>query len=119
MTVVFKDIRNRLNTPKQLVPINGIKFAEILYADDTMIIMKETEQANDLLRRIEQESRYYNMKLNRDKCVVIAMNTKHSIRFEDGTELKGVKEEKYLGSIYYFALIKAFYDFNRTYVFDY
>ena len=37
MSAMFSDIKSKLNTPKQLEPISGMKFAEILYADDTFL----------------------------------------------------------------------------------
>lgn len=43
MTVLFKDVRSQLNTPKQNEPIDGIHFAEILYADDTFLFGKHTQ----------------------------------------------------------------------------
>ena len=45
------------------------------------------------------ESRYYSMKLNRDKCEVIAMNKDNDIKFENGTKLKHVDKATYLGGI--------------------
>lgn len=43
MTVIFKDIRQKLNTPKQIEPIDHVKFAEILYADDTLVFGTHTK----------------------------------------------------------------------------
>ena len=37
------------------------------------------------------------MKLNKNKCEVIAMNKDNDIRFEDGTRLKHVDQATYLG----------------------
>lgn len=35
---LFADIKMELCTPRQLQPIDGIKFSEILFADDTLIL---------------------------------------------------------------------------------
>ena len=43
MTALFKDVGKRLNTPKQNEPICGIKFAVILYADDTLLFGTHTK----------------------------------------------------------------------------
>ena len=37
MGALFQDLKSKLNTPKQLEPIKGIRYAEVLYADDTLI----------------------------------------------------------------------------------
>ena len=37
MTAIFQDIKQMLKTPRQLAPIPGINYAEVLYADDTLI----------------------------------------------------------------------------------
>ncbi len=86
MTVLFKDVRARLNTPKQNEPIPGIKFAEVLYADDTLLFGTYTRNLNLLHRQIQLESAYYNMKLNVGKCVnIIASQVQSTIKFMDGT----------------------------------
>ena len=41
-----------------------------------------------------QASRY-GMKLNRDKCVKVGMNTEASVRYGDGTKVKDEKEVVY------------------------
>ena len=50
MTVLMTDVRHRLNTPKQNEPIAGIKFADILYADDTLLLGTHTQNLNKLLK---------------------------------------------------------------------
>ena len=83
---MFQDIKQRLNTPKQLEPIQGIQFAEVLYADDTLIFGTHTQNLNKLLKAIQEESTYYNMKLNRTKCINLTINRRQSnIRYIDGT----------------------------------
>ena len=67
MSVMFAEIKERLKTPKQLKPIKGIYFAEILYADDTLFFGDCTASINRLLKEIEQESAYYNMNLKTTK----------------------------------------------------
>ncbi len=52
---------------------------------------------NILLAEIETESAYYNVKLNKGKCNVIAMNGNYNVRFADGTPVKRVEDAIYLG----------------------
>jgi len=44
MTVMFYDIKVKLNTPKQKEPVKGIHFAELLYADDTFLFGTHTHK---------------------------------------------------------------------------
>ena len=68
MTAVFQDIKAVLCTPKQRQPIPGISYAEVLYADDTLLFGTHTHTINKLLRQIQLESARYIMKLNFEKC---------------------------------------------------
>ena len=56
--MMFWDIKKELSTPKQKESIKGIKFSEILYADDTLVFGTHTETINKLLEQIEIESQY-------------------------------------------------------------
>ena len=62
-----------------------------------MLVMKNTRDTILLLKEIETESSYYNMKLNNAKCEVIAMNKSNNVKMKDGTKRKHVKEATYLG----------------------
>ena len=46
----------------------------------------------------EQVSSKYGLKLNRDKCVAIAMNNDGNIHFHDNTPLEKQYETRYLGN---------------------
>ena len=69
MTAIFQDIKTELNTPKQLQPIHGINYAEVLYADDTLLFGTHTQTINKLLRQVQVESAKYNLALNFEKCI--------------------------------------------------
>ena len=100
MSAMFKDIKAKLNTPKQREPLPGIEFAEILYADDTLIFGNHTHTINKLLHAIQAESRYYNMSLNYDKCINLTLNQgTSSVKYIDGTLVPRKHEATYLGSI--------------------
>ena len=78
--------------------VNNMTFQELLYADDTLVIAKNTQSAKDYLRYIEEESEYYNIKLNRNKCVCITYNRNNQITFADGQKFKSVDETINLGT---------------------
>ena len=99
MTAIFQDIRVTLNTPKQQEPIKGIQFAEVLYADDTLLFGTHTHTINKLLHAVQQESGKYNMKLNMGKCVNLTINRhQSSIKFLDGTPVPRKSHASYLGA---------------------
>ena len=67
------------------------------YADDTILFSRDTWELNELLKHTEQISLQYGLRLNRDKCVAIAMNGDGVIHFHDGTPLDKKYETTYLG----------------------
>ena len=71
--------------------------SDLLYADDTLLVTKDTETMNALLKSTEVESTYYNMKLNMGKCLTMTMNGISHTHFQDGTSLVNVTDAKYLG----------------------
>lgn len=105
MGAMFADIKRELNTPKQRMPIQGIPFAEILYADDTLIFGANTHCINILLHRIEKHSTYYGLRLNYDKCVNLTANQRiSSVRFDpeglaEGKLVPRKKAATYLGTM--------------------
>ena len=100
MSAMFTDIKSRLNTPKQQEPIRGIKYTEILYADDTLIFGNYTKHINMLLAEIQRESSYYNMELNLDKCINLTLNRhQSSIKYMDGTLVPRKQSATYLGTL--------------------
>ena len=99
MTAVFQDIKAVLCTPKQRQPIPGISYAEVLYADDTLLFGTHTHTINKLLRQIQLESARYIMKLNFEKCINLTINRKQSsIKFMDGSAVPRKTQAKYLGA---------------------
>ena len=99
MTAIFQDIKQMLKTPRQLEPIPGINYAEVLYADDTLIFGTHTQSINKFLQAIQVESAKYNMLLNFDKCVNITINQhQSSVKFLNGTSVPRKDQAKYLGA---------------------
>ena len=100
MSTMFSDIKARLSTAKQKEPLEGIIFAEILYADDTLIFGDHTPSIKKLFKKIEVESSYYNMELNYRKCINMTTNRKTStIKYLDGTKVPRDSRAVYLGSL--------------------
>ncbi len=82
MHVLFYDVHNLLGTFRAAQPYN---IAELLYADDTLLLTISTQHMHRILHRIESESETYNMELNKDKCAYIAMDRYNNIKFADGS----------------------------------
>ena len=55
MTVMFADIYERQGRHIMNGKINGFTYAEVLYADDTLLALKRTKETNILLKEIEIE----------------------------------------------------------------
>ena len=100
VSVIFQDIKSSLATPKQKEPIPGILFANLFYADGTLIFGNHTPSINKPLKAIEQESWYYSMKLNYEKCINLTTSRRtSSIKFKDGSTVPRKKRAVYLGSL--------------------
>ena len=82
MGALFADIKMELCTPRQLQPLDGMYFSEILFADDTLIFGADTQCINKLFHAIERHSVYHGLKLNYGKCVNLTANQRvSSVRF--------------------------------------
>ena len=78
MTVIMEDVENgltelereglRQGTPQR----TGIN--KVFYADDTILLTTTKQSMENLLHSIERESAKYNMRLNKQKCVVRAVS---------------------------------------------
>ena len=99
MTVLFHDIHVKHHRTLHASRLDQINFSEVLYADDTLLVSKNTQGMNKLLHAIEEESTYYGLRLNQGKCHVIAMNGRNQVRFSDGSQVKHSEECTYLGGI--------------------
>ena len=56
MRVLFFDVRRKNNDAFFQKTVNNMKFQKLLYADDILVIAKNTQTAKDYLRYIEEES---------------------------------------------------------------
>ena len=97
---LFQDLKSKLNIPKQVEPIKGIRYAEVLYADDTMIFETHTQSVNNFLHAIQRESSSYSLNLNYDKCINLTLHQKQSsVKYLDGTPVPRKHEALYLGTL--------------------
>ena len=97
MNVLFADVRHRNNDTMHKTSLQHMNFQELLYTDDILIVAKKPQNARELIRYIEEESAYYNMKLNKDKCVCITFNKNNKVTFADRESINNVDETIYLG----------------------
>ena len=72
---------------------------QLKFSTQMLPVSRNTFGMNLLLHAIEEESTYYGLKLNRDKCHVLAMNGRNCVRFKDGSRMKHVEETVYLAGI--------------------
>lgn len=99
MSAMFADIRSEHHRRLTSGKLDHLLFMEILYADDTLLISKNTRTMNILLHAVETESAYYGLKLNQSKCAVVNMNGNNMVRFKDGTPVPKENQVTYLGGI--------------------
>ena len=100
MTVIFADIHDE-DKLRNLCRhrLAGATFDEILYADDTICVSKDTRSMNKLLESIERIGENYGMKLNKTKCELLKFGGRADVHFKDGVKVPQMGEVKYLGVI--------------------
>ena len=114
MGALFADLKQEINTPRQQQPINCIHFAEILYADDTLIFGANTHCINVLLHAIERHSAYFGLKLNYDKCINLTSNQlQSSVHFAPNGPAQGTKVPRKSSATYLDTLLSDSFD-NRA-----
>ena len=96
MTVLFGDIHKGDGHGLKQHRVRGAGFDEVLYADDTIFISQNADAMNRLLAAIEEEGELYGMRLNKNKCELLAFGAKRKIKFRDGAVIKPTEEVKYL-----------------------
>eukprot|EP00959_Pyramimonas_sp_CCMP1952_P206849 4326651-Pyramimonas_sp.AAC.1 len=92
MTVMFHDVHQAVDNRIAGHAAQGANFDEILYADDTIVVSKDTGALNRFLAAIEHEGARYGMKLNKGKFEVVAAHGRPNIHFADGTSVKRMDE---------------------------
>ena len=90
MAALLRDAEATLTKRRDKIA-DKLKFDSVLYADDTILFGQSHKAVTEKLRAIEQASEKYGLSLNKTKCLHIAMNSPHYIRFsrwECGPERK-------------------------------
>ena len=87
LTVMLEDIHEEEGKALKKGRAHGIKFSELLFAEDALLITKD-EQTMQLLMKIEEHSERYGMKLNKGKCEVVEGLASGKIHVKDGTKLR-------------------------------
>ena len=98
MTILFEDVRERLAYLRRRGRIGQIDFSEVLYADDTLVVTRDTRAAQDMLQAITEDSSCYNMRLNCDKCKTIFMNKRNRVKFPSGEVVENVSQQVHRAS---------------------
>ena len=71
---------------------------DLEYADDTVLLARTAELAEQLLVHTE-EANQYGLLLNRSDTCRFAYNSEEPVRFTDGTQVPRVSKAEYLGTI--------------------
>ena len=98
MSCVDYDVQARVTGHVKNNRLPGMQFDMVYYADDTVVFSQDTRGINELLKWTEQVSSKYGLKLNKDKCVAVAMNSDGGIHFQNKEPLKKEYEAIYLGN---------------------
>ena len=103
MTVRMKDVEHGLTEIEKIGLRQGTPqrtgINKVFYADDTILLTTTKQSMESLLHSIEWESAKYNMRLNKQKCVVLNMNEIMRVEYSDGTQVLVKHQAVYLGAI--------------------
>ena len=69
MAVMFNDIHLDCDRKPAWARMTGVRFSEILYADDTVLITDEAKAMRSLLETIEKHAKYYRLNLNKKSAL--------------------------------------------------
>ena len=83
MTCINADVQARISNKVIENRIPGADFDLVYYADDTIVISRTKEACEELLELVEEISASYGLKLNKDKCVNLNMNTEEQQSFKE------------------------------------
>ena len=98
MTCIDFDIQQNITGHVKNNRLPNLDFDMIYYADDTVLFSRSTRGLNELLRLTESVSAQFGLKLNKNKCVALAMNNDGNIHFGNNEQLEKCFETTYLGN---------------------
>eukprot|EP00929_Paragymnodinium_shiwhaense_P102580 TRINITY_DN6578_c0_g1_i1.p1 TRINITY_DN6578_c0_g1~~TRINITY_DN6578_c0_g1_i1.p1 ORF type:complete len:1328 (+),score=-43.05 TRINITY_DN6578_c0_g1_i1:198-3986(+) len=70
----------------------------LLFADDTVLIPTDEDDAENYLEILEEVASNFGLKLNQEKCVVIALSQAREIKFRSGKIIQNDSATTYLGA---------------------
>ena len=78
----FSDLNKELCTTRQQEQINGILFADVLHAEDTLLFCASAHCINVFLLAVEGRSKFFGLQMNYDKYAhATAIMRISSVRF--------------------------------------
>ena len=101
MTCIEADVLEQLSEEAKHSRLDNIDFDMVFYADDTIVFSRTQKGIEEILGLIQHTSSKYGLKLNKDKCVNMNMNTNGSQKIGTQTgdhAMKNVEAAMYLGN---------------------
>ena len=99
MTCIDRDIKLETSNNVKNNRIPGTNFDMVYYADDTIIFSKNMQAIEELISLTERISATYGLKLNKDKCVNLNMNTEEQQQIQDHKPILSSTNATYLGNV--------------------
>ena len=97
-TVMFHDIERVFLGQHPLAITPTVPFFDVEFADDTVLISRNSEHLQHLLHLVQREAGKYNLHLNLGKCKLVLYNTETEIFFSDGSKVPVASSVVYLGA---------------------
>ena len=92
-------ITNNNTVPAPWIHSQQHPLFDLAYADDTVILAKSQQKAQQILQTIQRIAQQSNLHLNMSKCEMIRTKAEGTVHFLDGTAVKTPQYIKYLGVI--------------------
>lgn len=97
-TVMFHDIERAFLGQHPLATTPTVPFFDVEFADDTVLISRNSAHLQFLLHVVQTEAAKYNLRLNLAKCKLVLYNTETDIFFIDGSKVPVASSVVYLGA---------------------
>ena len=93
MTCISEDIKSEISEEVTNKRIPGLSFDVNFYADDTILYSLNKKAIEELLEKVERNSKKYGLALNKDRCVNLNVNTDEEQVFSDGESINADKTQ--------------------------
>ena len=94
---MFHDVHEKTDQHLRTKRVPGATFDEVTYADDTICISTCTKAMNAFIAAIEEEGLKNGLKLNKNKCELLATHKNANIHFQNGERIRKQEKAQYLG----------------------